>query len=431
MDLKTRKKYYNMCDPYRTLSLNSGEVLDIDNFKIDNQLVHARGYNWAEKITRKISWSNQPQVIYFTGYPGSGKTTELKRMKQILENPKTGNLLAVYIDATDYLPILESLDEIDIFSVIVYNVIQRVSEYQDKGNAFEEGNYFDRFWTWINETEVTLKNVEVGKDSSKMLFEMKENPSFRNRIKTFIGDNATRFKEEVELELNRLNHLVKNYEKNGEKKDGIVVIFDSLEHNRGIGIQSQEVAESIQKLFSNRDTLLLPIDVIYTLPPYLYTKKIQGIDFLPVVRVVKKDNSVCEEGIEVMKSLLYERIPKEDLLEIVGSDKALSELISYSGGYPRDLLKMMQDCIMVKEYPLTRDDLDDIFQRLQNEYSDNISKSEKEILTEIYETKELNVENVEHSNLAQKLFSIHAILRYMNGDRWFSLNPPTLRVLGL
>ena len=193
MDKATRKKYYNLCDPYKTRELDSGDVFDIDNFKIENKLMNVRGLNWAEEISEKISWSDRPQVIYFTGYQGSGKTTELQRVQKILEHPETGNLLPVYINALDYLPILESLDEIDIFSVIIYNVIQGVSEYQDGGNAFEDGNYFDRFWTWINETEITLKNLEVGADSSKIVLEMKENPSFRNRIKGFIKDNPTRF----------------------------------------------------------------------------------------------------------------------------------------------------------------------------------------------------------------------------------------------
>jgi len=237
MDLKTRKKYYNMCDPYTMSPLS----FDIDNYQINNKPIYVRGKNWAEDIAEKISWSNKPQVVYFTGYQGSGKTTELKRVQSLLENPEIGNLLPVYINALDFLPILESLDEVDIFSVIVYNVIQTVSEYQDGGDAFEDGNYFERFWTWANETDISLKNIEVGADSSKVVFEMKDNPSFRKRIKQFISDNPTRFKQEVEDELWRLNRVVKKFEKDGLTKDGIVVIFDSLEHNRGVGSQAKEV----------------------------------------------------------------------------------------------------------------------------------------------------------------------------------------------
>ncbi len=431
MHQKTRKKYYNICDPYKTASLDSDEVLDIDNHKIDKKLVKVRGKNWAQEIAQKISWSDTPQVIYFTGYTGSGKTTELKRVQRILEDKDDANLLAVYINALDFLPIHEELDEVDIFSVIIYNVIKTISAYQGKENIFEEGNYFDRFWEWANETEVTFKNIEFGTDSSKMVLEMKDNPSFRNKIKHFISTNPSKFKIDVEQELDRLNQSVKKYEIAGDKKDGIVVIFDSLEHNRGIGSQISSVADAVQKLFANRTNLLLPIDVIYTLPPYLYTRQIKDILFLPVVRVINKDNTPCNDGIEVMKELLYERIPRKDLMTIVGSEKFLEEIVQYSGGYPRDLLKLIQDCIVTPDYPIDQETLDQIFQELENEYRDNISTDDIEILREIYRTKELNFNDYEHMEIAHKLFNIHVILRYRNGAQWFSPNPPTKRVLGI
>ena len=40
MDLKTRKKYYNMCDPYRTLEIDSGDVFDIDNYEMDEVIIN-------------------------------------------------------------------------------------------------------------------------------------------------------------------------------------------------------------------------------------------------------------------------------------------------------------------------------------------------------------------------------------------------------
>jgi hypothetical protein len=432
MDIKKRKKYFNNCDPYKTASLYSKEVIDIDSFKIDNKEVKVRGKKWAESIAKKIYWSDEPQSIYFTGYPGSGKTTELKRVEAILSDKDYANLLPVYINGLEYLPTHESLDEIDVFATIVYCTIETVSKYQNKSSLFTEGGYFDRFWTWMNETEVTLKNIEIGKDSSKVLLEMKENPSFRTKIKNVISEHPSRFKQEIEKELHRLNELVKTVEINGEKKNGIVVIFDSLEHNRGIGVEAQTVADSIHRLFANRENLLLPLDVIYTLPPHLYTRQVKDIEFLPVVRVINKDNSPCSQGIEVMKALVFERISKDDLESILGKEeRMLEEIIKYSGGYPRDLLKLLQECIMVENYPITNDDLESIFQELENEYRDNIPPEYRSILVEIYENKELNFSSSDHMDVAQKLFAIHVILRYRNGDRWFSLNPPSLRALGI
>ncbi len=432
MDLKKRKRYFNNCDPYKTASLYSKEVIDIDSFKLENKEVKVRGKKWAESIAKKIYWSDEPQSIYFIGYPGSGKTTELKRVEAILSDKDYANLLPVYINALEYLPSHESLDEIDIFATIVYCTIETVSKYQNDGSFLTEDGYFDRLWRWLNETEVTLKNIEIGKDSSKVLLEMKENPSFRTKIKRILADYPSRFKKEIEKELNRLNELVKTVEIDGETKNGIVVIFDSLEHNRGIGVEAKTVADSIHRLFANRENLLLPLDVIYTLPPHLYTRQVKDIEFLPVIRVINKDNTPCQEGIEVMKALVYERIPKQDLEIILGRDESILEnIIKYSGGYPRDLLKLLQESIMMDNYPISHDDLESIFQELENEYRDNIPPEYRDILMEIYKNKELNFSSSDHMDVAQKLFAIHVILRYRNGDRWFSLNPPSIRALGV
>jgi len=429
MDFKTRKKYFNRCNPYKTASLESSEVIDIDSYKIDNVPVKVRGKKWAESIAKKILMSDTPQAIYFTGYPGSGKTTELRRIEAILEDKDYANFLPVYINALEYLPTHESLDEIDIFSTIVYCTIEAVAKYKNEKNPFESG-YLKRFLTWLEETDVSLKNIELGKDGSKVLFEMKENPSLRTRIKGIVSDHPSRFKQEIEKELNRLNELVKTEEVNGETRDGIVVIFDSLEHNRGIGVEAKGVADSIHRLFANRENLLLPLHVIYTLPPHLYTRQVKDIEFLPVVRVINKNNTSCSEGIEVMKNLIYERIPKDDLELILGKDTHfLEETIQYSGGYPRDLLKLFQEIIMVDEYPITAEDLQSVFQELENDYRDNIPSEYRDILLEIYKSKELNFSSSDHMEVAQKLFAIHVILRYRNGKQWFSLNPPSKRAL--
>ncbi|MBU1667810.1 hypothetical protein KKC13_05275 [bacterium] len=432
MDLKTRKKYYNRCNPYTIPSWETTEIIDIDGYAIEGRKVKVRGKKWAEHIAKKIMMCESEEIIYFTGYPGSGKTTELQRVEQMLGDSEYANLLPVYINALEFLPIHASLDQIDILSTIVYNVIEKVSQYQGKEKVFGKENYFERLWKWLTETEVTFKGGELGDDHSKLVFEMKDNPSFRTKIKYLIQNDPSKFKQDIDRELYRLNELVKTQKVDGKTKEGIVVIFDSLEHNRGIGAEAKTVADDIQRLFSDRDNLAIPVHVIYTVPPYLHVGRVKDIEFLPVVRVIKRDNGVCQDGIEVMKSLVYKRIPKEDLKQILGDDeKILEEIIQYSGGYPRDLLRLLREAILVDNYPLSRIDIDGIFQELENEYRDTIAVEDRERLTEIYHSKDINFSHFDHIDVAERLFSMHVVLRYRNGEQWFTLNPPSKRVLGI
>lgn len=432
MDLKTRKKYYNRCNPYTIPSWETSEIIDIDGYRIEGKEVKVRGKKWAEHIAKKIMMSDSEEIVYFTGYPGSGKTTELQRVEQMLGDEEYANLLPVYINALEFLPIHTSLDQIDILSTIVYNVIETVSEHLGKGEVFGEDNYFERLWKWLTETEVTLKGGELGEDHSKLVFEMKENPSFRTKIKYLIQNDPSKFKQDVDKELYALNERVKTQKVEGKTKDGIVVILDSLEHNRGIGADAKTVADDIQRLFSDRDNLAIPVHVIYTVPPYLHVGRVKDIEFLPVVRVINKDNTPCQEGIEVMKQLVHERIPRDDLKHILGDEeKRLEDLIRYSGGYPRDLLRLLREAILVDEYPLRESDIETLFQELENEYRDTIAVEDRERLREIYHSKDINFSHFDHIDVAERLFSMHVVLRYRNGEQWFTLNPPSKRVLGI
>jgi hypothetical protein len=196
-----------------------------------------------------------------------------------------------------------------------------------------------------------------------MIFEMKNRYDFRKQVRERIKSHITKFKDDVLKELSELNELVKRYEKDKEKKSGIVVIRDSLEKNRGISDEVDLVAKCAERLFEDRASLALPIYSIYTVPPYL-SNIIDGIEFLPVIRLFNKDGSSYNEGIAVMKALVYERVPKEDLNQII-DDAKLEELILFSGGYPRDLLQMLQKVIMSKDIPIADDKLKKIFMELR------------------------------------------------------------------
>ncbi len=434
MEKSLRKKYYNLCDPYKTQPLDSGYVLDIDNYKVDAKRVNARGSKvWAEVIADKISWSDEPQVVYFTGYTGSGKTTELKRVINILEREDDANLLGVYINCVNFFDMNAKIELVDVLSVIVYNVTLAVAKYKGKNeeNAFDDSDFFAKMWSWLRDTDVELKSVELDTVSpAKLIFEMKNRPDFRKRVKASIFSDITKFKNDVLVELDRLNNSVKNYQKGKKQKSGIVVVVDSLEKNRGVGEEIDFVADTIEKLFKDRDSLTLPFSAVYTIPGYLSTRHINDIYFLPVVRVIDQKNKPYKDGITLMKSLVYDRIPKADILELI-TDELLEKIILFSGGYPRDLLKMLQKLLILKEFPVKEEDINFIFKDLENEYKEAVPAEFKEKLIEINNTHSLDLSIDEQRTIAYELFSIHAILRYQNGDLWWGLHPALQKLLGI
>jgi len=134
MNLIQRKLYYNLCSPYKE-NLDDKYILDIDGFEIEGRALNVRGENWADDIVTQISWSDTPQQIYFTGYTGSGKTTELKKILTRLDTAEEGNLLPIYINVVDYFDINSPIDLSDILTIITYKVILEVGKYQGKDEA--------------------------------------------------------------------------------------------------------------------------------------------------------------------------------------------------------------------------------------------------------------------------------------------------------
>jgi energy-coupling factor transporter ATP-binding protein EcfA2 len=432
MNINNRKKYYNLCNPYKLQGSDSGHILDIDNYKIGDNKVNARGAVWAEEIADKIFWSDEPEVVYFTGYTGSGKTTELQRVMKNLGDENGANLLPVYINSVDFFDKHSKLELIDILSIIVYNVTDSVAKYMnDKSLSLDNSSYFSDLWRWLVDTDVQLKGVELEASPAKLIFEMKNRPDFRKRVKASVNTDITDFKRKALLELQRLNEKVKKYVKDKKRKSGILVVLDSLEHNRGIGDNIDIVAESAERLFKDKDNLKLPVDVIYTIPSYLSTRHIGDIFFLPVVRVYERESkNPYTPAVTLMKDFIYNRIQKKELLTFM-SEKELESVILFSGGYPRDLLKMMQKLLMSKSDKLESQHIKTIFLNLQNEYKEFIPAEFKEKLKTISKTNELDLNEHDQRDLAYELFSIHAILRYKNGNLWWDLHPALKKVLSI
>ncbi len=77
-DLKTVKKYYNLCDPKESLKPDDARNEDLDVRGPDGTFV--RGLRWVDRLARSITLADKPVQCWFTGLPGSGKSTELQRL---------------------------------------------------------------------------------------------------------------------------------------------------------------------------------------------------------------------------------------------------------------------------------------------------------------------------------------------------------------
>ncbi len=83
MDRARRKQLYNACKPEESLAPDDPRNVQLDAFGEPG--TRPRGVIWAERLASAIELSDGPVFMLFTGLPGSGKTTELRRLMSLLE----------------------------------------------------------------------------------------------------------------------------------------------------------------------------------------------------------------------------------------------------------------------------------------------------------------------------------------------------------
>jgi DNA polymerase III delta prime subunit len=389
----------------------------------------ARGVNWTEKLFEELILSDQPVLKLFSGLPGSGKTTELKRLKQKLSETECGNFLTVYINAENVIDLSDKLNVFDVLAAMVAEVEKEVNAAIGDTTSENEG-YFFRLWHWLTKTDVQLKGGQFTVPNlGKLTWELKNRPSLRQHIREVVNGNFTQFLSNVELELTQLHTKAK------EKldKDGIVVIFDALDKLRGYFENWVQVLESAEHLFGGgAPHLKLPIHAIYTVPAALATR-IRGIDFLPMIKVRHKHGRPCEDGMNAALALIQRRVPREALEEIFGEqvESRVRDLILGSGGYIRELVQMLQAAIMASAYPLDQRAFDLIFSSIDNDYRRLVPSEAFAWLAQVAHTRFLTVADGSHRAAADQMMSNHAVMCYHNKDLWYDLHPSVAKIEGI
>jgi hypothetical protein len=430
MDFKTRKKYYILCNPYEYLEPEDERNVDLDAFG-EEQGRSVRGINWTDRLMQEIMLSGKPVFKLLTCLPGSGMTTLLKKLAKRLFDRDGADLFPVFIDAEDVIDLASPVEAADIILAVIYSVeraiLAQVGGPSEK--ALDEG-YFKRFLDWLEDTDPAMGKGEFSIPSAgRLVSEMKNRPELRQRIRNTVAPHFSTFMEDVNNELKTLNyHISRKFSQNG-----IIVIFDSLEKLKGITSNRYRVIESAEKIFSgNAPYVRLPVHVLYTVPPGLCTR-IPDIDFLPMIRVYDKDNEPYEVGIEAVREVIRRRLPDNILEEIFGSEteERLDRLVLRSGGYPRDILVMLQECIIRDNYPIYNRTFEQIIARTTDGYLTTIPEEAFDWLAKIAKSKTLFIKNEDHRKLVDLMLANCSVFRYLDDETWFDLHPAVYQIPGV
>jgi hypothetical protein len=355
-----------------------------------------------------IDFTVAESVQLLSGFRGSGKTSELLRLRDQLD---AAGYKTVYLDIEDYfnteLPMDLGAFPIALAAGFAGSIGER--DREPVGRRLLE--FVKRL-----QLEPKLKIDTPAGVSIELAASLRDDESFRHEIATAIRSNRRSFRQGLHQYFREVAAAV-------SPDRGTVFLVDSIDHFRGRLETFHQVRESVERAFSElTDELCLPgLHVVYTVP--IYVKSPLGVrhDILNL-KVADKDGSPFAPGIEAMTEVLTKRAPEGDLDRLTGG--RTGRLIQGSGGLFRDLLRLPGQ-VLLNARTLPADD--DAFSRaeltLRSDYEMALTREHVDLLRGIATSHEF-VPAAEEWSSAYDLIASGAVLRYPNGQlAWYGVHP--------
>ena len=274
----------------------------------------------------------------FCGHRGSGKSTELRHIRNQLDKPD------IY-----HVVLADAALELDVHNLryqdILLHLAGKLAERLNKRGVHIEPVYLRRLDEWFTE------RVEKSETTHDFAIEAKAGVDAKltipvlakvfARISTTLRTNATH-KEE-------LRRTLQNYF--SDFADAFNGLIDGAQ--RKLGQPILFVVDGTDRLREKDADAFFKTDIyqlqqirglfIYCAPVHLtYRSNVLGSNFngvfhLPMIRVEEKDGLPNSLGLDAMRQMLLRRA-HEDLFE----HGVVDYLVQHCGGHPRDLLRLLQ-----------------------------------------------------------------------------------------
>lgn len=385
---------------------------------------------------------HKPNIkILFAGHRGSGKSTELNRLKKEIQE----KFFIVPFSVSDELDIGD-MDYIDLVMVMMEKLAEAAVA---AGLLSENDKLLESIASWL--TDVTEIRAEHTAYQAEVQAGLKASQGFLGvflgviaEFKTSIRagtDQKKEYRKKIEPRISLLkancNILINAVDKalltQGKELLLMVEDLDKVEPQR------------IQEIFSKRSGVLSEINtrIIYTVSIFsLSTPSLRDmmgrfqIQNLPMIKVYNKDGAEHDTGIAAIRQIVAKRMETT----LFADEIVLKTMILNSGGVLRDLFEMIEVAANSADYgqaaKIQAEHGEYALQRLKSKYHDMITVTDEKAsgltTAKLYDTL------VEIANSPLKKFPLDEILLLLlsclavveyNGEQWFDVHPAVKSLL--
>ena len=388
-------------------------------------------------MQRHIELNPVESLQLFSGFRGSGKTTELFRLRSRLQ---AEDYIVLYANALTYLNPSAPVE----ISDLIYVLAGAFSDALDDlvGLDIERESFWARFATFLSKADVKITGIdakaEIGAGGAAKVglgikAEFKAGSTFRQDLQKALSGRISELKGEADAFVE--DGIKALGEKFGPDRP-IVFIFDQLEQLRGNYEAWQSVIRSVQDVFSvHLDKLKLPyVHMIYSVPPWLsFLPALEApITILPTMHLWNNDpdRTRFEPGWVAFRSLLERRLESDGAGRLFGPDPVraqacIDRLIGACGGHVRDLLRLFQDVVKrANALPVPDRVLDSVINAARRDLLP-IAREDAKVLGQIGALRDTALGQIDERSIERlsNFLDEHRVIYFVNGAAWYDIHP--------
>lgn len=430
LPIETLRRFTRNCDPARPVGPDDPLYVDLD---AGAPVRGDAGQSCVGELLRTLQLAEptDESCQLFTGFRGSGKTTELRRLARALEQDRETSTRTLLVDFEEYVDLTSPISIVDVLRVMAWSLDREATIVEGKDPDARPG-YVQRLIDLLR-TDVNLGGATIDVGGLSFMLELRDNPRFAEKVSAALSNRFQQFARDAQQAMREAVLRIRKH----TAAQRVVVIADSLEKIAPVFEHSREAVEnSAEALFIQHARLLqLPCHVIYTFPWWIgYRTASFGAHYaqepvmLPMIRVASPGGPAYAPGLDKLQEMVARRV---DLAQVFGPDldTTLLPILRASGGYPRDLLRMVREMVMhANSFPVTPRDAERVIDRLADDYAEVVRSTDLEALAHVARSHALPMSTAEEIRTFGTLIGRFLVLTYRNGKRWYDVHPLVRRV---
>ena len=371
-------------------------------------------------VFNQVVNQNNKVLLFLAGMRGSGKTSELAKITQKLNNKECFFCITCNVDT--------GIDANDLeYTDILIFQLERLFEEAEIAGLDLDKDIIDSLNSWFGERVKEINKVikkEGGFEveikaktpslfsflgiSAKLKANLAGSKENADKIRTVMKNNFKDLSQKFNEFIEHVNIIIR---KKGMAQE-ILFVVDGLEKTATTDIRKKVVEELSDRIRS------IKVNTIFTLPIELMPKRNTLEAFsvpvnFPFVKIREKNGDIVEEAVRRFEDFIYKRIDAS----LFDSPDTVRKAILYGGGSPRELLRVLEYANMFADEDTNKiflKDLEKGVKKLSAQTSQYVSSKDLEklkILKEANQKGELIAFDEEWQDLLEKLI----ILEYNDG----------------